>query len=142
PPPRGRVPLVKAASPAAPRSTAMNKIVALALSAAVVLAGASPEALARTSGYAVTTVENPTEQTLYYSVRGGDGEWQQYSLAPGYHRVHWWPYNGGVQESPPLHVRFDYPLCDNEFWPKEYVLIRYACPSPDRWASKRYVFRK
>ena len=61
---------------------------------------------------------------------------------PGRVRTHWYEYGPEGRVSPPLRVRFDSTLCDDEYVPREYVLQWYAGYSVDRYASKRYVFRR
>ena len=119
----------------------MKTIATFALALALGAAALAP-AQASATGYALTTIENATNQTLHYSVRWGEGEWVQYSLGPGQYFVHSWNYAGGPQTSPPLRVRFDFTLNDNDYVPKEYTLVRYAAPWVGRDLSKRYVFRK
>jgi hypothetical protein len=109
---------------------------------ALAMTGATANsAQAHAYGYAQTTIENPTNLTLHYAVRWGDGEWVNYTLYPGEYRIHYLAYGPDGQRSPNLAIKFDYTLCDDEYVPREYALTRYAYPSVDRLASKRYVFR-
>ena len=124
--------------------TALLKMLAVpALTLALVAAPTAGEAQAKDLGfgYAMTTIENPTDQVLHYSVKWGDGSWQQYTLYPGEYRIHHYSYPSPEHVSPSLRIRFDCTLCDDEYVGKEYSLARYAGSSVSHSASKRYVFR-
>jgi hypothetical protein len=100
------------------------------------------EARANGYGYALTTIENPTELTLHYSVQWGDGRWVTYTLYPGEYRTHYYEYGwNDDRHSPQLRIRFDSTLCDDGYVPKVYRLDRYANYSVSHNAGKRYLFR-
>lgn len=122
---------------------ALFQLLAVPVLALASLAGpAAPVAKAQDRGYAMTTIENPTGLTIRYSVQWGDGRWTNYTLSPGEYRIHYREYGPEGRFSPPLRVRFDCTLCDDEFIAEEYVLERHAGFDIDRYASKRYVFRR
>jgi hypothetical protein len=117
-------------------------LLAVPLLGAALLAGSANTVSAQDHGYALTTIENPTNQTLKYAVQWGDGEWVNYTLYAGEYRTHYYTYGPDGRHSPALRIRFDYTLSDNQYVGKEYTLTRYASFSVDRYSSKRYVFRK
>jgi hypothetical protein len=124
--------------------TALLKMLAVpALALAMVAAPAAGEARAKDlgHGYAMATIENPTDEVLHYSIQWGDGSWKAYTLYPGEYRIHHYSYPTPERVSPTLRVRFDHTMCDSEYVARQYVLTKYAGSVVSRDLSKRYVFR-
>jgi hypothetical protein len=111
-----------------------------ALVATLALLGSGGEA--RADGYALVNVENPTNLTINYSFRWGDGSWQKVTLGPGMSMLHSWAYEPGSRSSPPFQISFDYTLNDHAVESKQYTLVRYAAHCTNRRLAKRYAFRK
>ena len=90
-------------------------IIALALSAVVLSAVAPEPARASltvvprkdTSGdVGMFAIHNPTRVAIAYQVRWGDGEWKNFTVAPGKLRKHWYDLDRN-DRAPSPYVRFD-----------------------------------
>jgi hypothetical protein len=106
---------------------------------------ATPPATTPTSTdtqYASVVLENDSDITINYSFQWGDGESADFSLDPGYYRVHYWTYDTPNQNrSPTPQIRFDYDL-SNEIVAKSYSLTAYAAPTTEHADGYKYHFRK
>jgi hypothetical protein len=79
----------------------------LAAAALAVVSLAAFAAPARAACYAMITIDNPTDSTVYYQFKWGeDGDWQDCSLSPGCYRNHWYPLDDDGR-APTPQIRFD-----------------------------------
>jgi hypothetical protein len=79
----------------------------LAAAALAVVSLAASAAPARAACYAMITIDNPTDSTVYYQFKWGeDGDWQDCSLSPGCYRNHWYPLDDDGR-APAPYIRFD-----------------------------------
>jgi hypothetical protein len=101
----------------------------------------APEAASR---FALTCIENKTNETLNYSFRWGeDGPWSSRSLQPNAARSHSWRYsNPNVRKSPGLYIKFDSDL-SGRMINQGYRLESYASPQETdcKAYGREYVFR-
>ena len=117
--------------------TKSTLVLALALTAGA-LAGPGVQA-AKANGHGMVHIDNPTNLTINYSFRWGDGPWQKITLYPGNGMLHSWEYAPGSQYSPPFVISFDCDLSPGIVL-KEYSLVRYAYPFKDWHYAKKYNF--
>jgi hypothetical protein len=115
----------------------MRKSVAALVAATVLSLTAAPAAQAQDCQYAVVTLQNSTNQTLYYQFKwGAEGGWKSYSVPAGYSRYHYLPLDAQGR-APRPYVRFD----DGAGGVVEYSLEFYAAWHPSAASGKPYVFR-
>jgi pimeloyl-ACP methyl ester carboxylesterase len=115
-------------------------VLALALAAMLVAAAGDAQAQYRTDHYAVVAFHNPTDSTLNYQFRWGNGEWKTASVLPGHWRYHWWAYDYPNQgRSPVPQVKFDQDLSSGFLW-RSYDLEAYRSPEQGYRFAKQYRF--
>lgn len=87
---------------------------------------------------AAFVLRNPSNVTIHYQVRWGDGDWQSYTVAPGCERSHYHDLDE-YGRAPAPQVRFDYICGDDDVTYRTYGVDFYAVSNPFR--GKAYVFR-
>jgi hypothetical protein len=87
--------------------------------------------------YGSSVIRNPSNNTICYQVKWGDGDWKSYSLPPGTSRYHAYPLDGNGCV-PTLGIRFDYIMNDGDVTFKTYKLDVFATHCPER--GKKHVF--
>lgn len=100
----------------------------------------SPGSSTRARRAGAVCLKNPTEHTLKFSYRWGEGEWVEQILGANYNQWYWWLYDGGTQRSPKFYIRFDGSFSPG-YTETEYWLERRSTSLPvtcDK--SKQYKF--
>lgn len=114
----------------------------LLLLGVVVLAGSlltvPSHAVASGCAYGASTIENPTNTTVHYEIRWGDGAWRRVCLYPGQTYSHWSELDEYGQ-APIPQIRFDWIAGDGLTTYRTYDLQVYATSYP-RSGGKRYYF--
>lgn len=114
------------------------RLLVFAVLAVVGMTATAPAATA--GGYAMITIDNPTNNPVYYQVRWGNGDWVSYRLSPHSYRNHYYELNdNGLAPSP--YIRFDYLLSDGMVSYRSYHLGFYDSYTTGYWQGKVYKFR-
>jgi hypothetical protein len=115
-----------------------TRFLAPAALAIVALTAAAPAATA--GGLAMITIDNPTDNPVFYQVKWGDGEWTRHRLSPGAFRNHYHSLDD-LGRAPAPKLRFDYILNDGEVTYRTYNLGFYASYTTGYRQGKVYRFR-
>jgi hypothetical protein len=99
------------------------------------------KAQAADTEYGIFTLKNPTNDAVHYQVRWGEeGEWESFTVQPGFSRWHGHPLDAfGLAPKP--YVRFDYILNDGDVTWKTYNMKFYSSYRLKADAGKPYYFR-
>jgi hypothetical protein len=117
------------------KKSLMNLVMLTAFVVAIAATGKS----ARADGnYGAFVIENPTDFTIHYQVRWGDGDWKPFCVEPGRAMSHYYPLTS-EDCAPPPQVRFDYVVADDELSWKTLHVEFFATDCPDH--GKLYAFR-
>ena len=97
-------------------------------------------AFAQGNQYGVVAISNPTNVTIHYDFKWGDGSWQSCTILPGHVQWHSWHYAYTDQDSSPVpYVRFDADLSPGVYM-QSYRLQAYAVPYDGVNGAKLYAF--
>ena len=92
--------------------------------------------------YGVVCIHNRTGVSINFQAKVGNGQWQQFTLAPGANRWFSHKYSfGGQDSSPPLEVKFDSDLRRNSLFNLTYQLKRSAAEGDSCAEGKPYGFQ-
>jgi hypothetical protein len=108
-------------------------LAAVVLAVAGLAASAAP---AKAASFAMITIDNPTDSTVSYQFKWGNGDWEDFSLAPGHYRNHWYPLDEDGR-APTPQIRFD----DGHGNVVAYRLEFYASETRGYDQGKIYYFR-
>ena len=84
---------------------------------------------------AAVVIENPTDQTIFYQLRWGNGAWESFTAEPHSSRNHWYKMNQDGTAPTPT-ITFD----NAHQRDKLYSLEFYATHHPDQGKGKPYEF--
>lgn len=87
--------------------------------------------------YAAVVISNPSDQTLHYEIRWGDGDWRPFDVNPCSKRTHYVRVETDEALPRPL-VRFDCVTHDDDVTLFQYALNAYRVT--DVWDGKDYSF--
>lgn len=108
------------------------------LTVAVVLVGLAGATKSRAAEYGSFVLRNPTNNTIHYQMKWGDGDWKSHSLSPHTKRWHYCRLDDDGT-APQPYVRFDWIAGDGECTYKTYRVQFYAVDCPEY--GKPHVFR-
>jgi hypothetical protein len=122
----------------------VNKAVVVCLAAVAATLYGTAAAHAQTERFGVVSVQNDTGNVnINYQIKVGNGQWVNYTLAPGQYRLFAHEYaNQFDRTSPPIRIRFNSAIGNNPTFMIEYTLQRYAAPDRLYQYAKKYSFRK
>ena len=105
---------------------------------AVAAVGAAPAA-AKADGFAMITIDNPTNSPLAYEFKwGADGDWEETVIMPHHYVNHWCALDEDGR-APRPYIRFHCNLYGPEVVEQSYRLKFYASYRKGYYQGKRYV---
>jgi hypothetical protein len=102
----------------------------------VSLADAAPAQAAYRYGSFV--LNNPSNVTIYYQIKWGNNEWENFSVGPGEWHAHYVDL-GPDQMIPVPYVRFDFVTWDDSVTTQTYEVDAYGVDYPSE--GKDYTFQ-
>jgi hypothetical protein len=104
------------------------------------LSGTEAQAQPGRTDYAIVTIRNPRSVTVNYQIKWGAGNWESFSVSPGFSRYHAFPVDAAGR-APRPQIRFDYILGDGGVTYKTYSLNTYTSSRLSVDSGKPHVFR-
>jgi hypothetical protein len=117
-------------------STLLKKLTILGLVAAGLTYVAGTNAQAAETQYGAVVLNNPSDVTLHYQIKWGDGDWAPVCLPPHTDMTHWMPLDCRGR-APVPEVAFN----DTHGCQKVYSLEFYATCRPNDQTAKMYSFQ-
>jgi hypothetical protein len=110
------------------------------VAALVVSCALAAQAEAGDNGYGKFSIRNPSNVTIHYQIKWGNGDWTSHTVSPNSTRWHAHPLDGdGTAPTP--QIRFDWIGGDGDGTLKHYELRFYAVDCQRHGHGKPYVFR-